>query len=64
MFSPTPREVAITSIAVSLLIVVCGFWWLDRAQSNLEKQSLRRRIQSLESRLHEFYSSRSGDIRN
>jgi hypothetical protein len=64
MISPTPREVAITSIAVSLLIVVCGFWWLDREQSNLEKQSLRRRIQSLETQLHEFYSSRSGDIRN
>ena len=63
MILPTGRQIATISIAISVGVVLCAPWWLDHERLNQENLALRRQLQSVEMRLHEFYRDRDSSNR-
>jgi hypothetical protein len=58
MIRPAAGGVAVISLAICTIIVLCALWWMDHERLNLENAALRRQLQAAQLRLQELHNIR------
>jgi len=58
MIGPPTRELALLSVATSIIIVLVVAWWFDHQRLNLENRTLELRLIAAEDRIRALELSR------